>query len=238
MTSPGCSPRPAAGLLAPGRRHICSSPPLTNPRASGRLLYAQSARSGLAELAEFCREATRKAYPNEAIEFLGIVGSAHDLPDLQRAATNLTTSTAALNGLGRLGLTAAVPFLLEHLSDSELADCAAAAIERITGQEVLRGPSPEPPPQLTEDERDLWEPKPPVDVPRAREWWNANAARFDPAKRYQAGLCVSDDPLGPVFDQLPLAFRYDVYLRERALTPGTPDWELETWPWKQKCPGP
>ena len=43
--------------------------------------------------------------------------------------------------------------------------------------------------------------------------------------------------LGPVFDQLPLAIRYDVYLRERALTPGTPDWELETWTWQQKNPG-
>jgi len=37
--------------------------------------------------------------------------------------------------------------------------------------------------------------------------------------RYQAGLCISDDPLGLVFGQLPLAIGYDVYLRERALTP-------------------
>ena len=41
---------------------------------------------------------------------------------------------------------------------------------------------------------------------------------------------------GPLFDQLPLAIRYDIYLRERALTPGTPDWELETWTWKQTNP--
>lgn len=85
--------------------------------------------------------------------------------------------------------------------------------------------------------RDPFGPKPLVDVPRARDWWKANATRFDPAKRYQAGLCVSDAPLGPVFDQLPLTIRYDVYLCERALTPGTPDWELETWMWKQKNPG-
>ena len=72
---------------------------------------------------------------------------------------------------------------------------------------------------------------------RVRDWWKANAARFDPAKRYQTGLNVSDDPLGPVFDQLPLGSRYDVFLRERALTPGTPDWELEMrWTWKQRNP--
>lgn len=66
-----------------------------------------------------------------------------------------------------------------------------------------------------------------MDVPRARDWWKANAARFDSAKRYQTGLNVTDAPLGPVFDPSPLAIRYDIYLRERALTPGTPDWELE-----------
>ena len=158
---------------------------------------------------------------------------------LQRAAQRTTdpaTAKAAMNGLGRLGLPAAGPFLLEFLTHPELADCAAAAIERITGQPVPRGAPPEPPPGLTEDKLDLWEPKPTVDAPRARDWWQANTARFDPAKRYQAGLRVSDAPLGPVFDRLPLAIRYDVYLRERALTPGTPDWELETWTWKQKKP--
>ncbi len=163
------------------------------------------------------------------------VGSGPQSPSGQETRA-LEVGKAALNGLGRLGLPAAVPFLLEFLSHPELADSAAAAIERITGQEVPRGAPPEPPPGLTEDELDLWEPKPPVDAPRARDWWRASAAHFDPAKRYQTGLCVSDTPLGPVFDQLPLAIRYDVYLRERALTPGTPDWELETWTWRQRNP--
>ena len=113
---------------------------------------------------------------------------------------------------------------------------AASAFWRITGQELPRGTAPEPRPGLSEDELDLWDPQPPVDVPRTHDWWKSNAARFNPAKRYQAGLDVSDAPLGPVFDQLPLAIRYDVHLRERALTPGTPDWELETWTWKQKNP--
>ena len=119
---------------------------------------------------------------------------------------------------------------------SELADCAFAASERITDQEVPRGSASESPPGLTKDELDLWEPQPSVDLPRARDWWKSNAVRFDPAKRYQTGLNVSDAPLGPVFDQFSLAIRYDIYLHERALTPGTPDWELETWTWKQKNP--
>ena len=40
----------------------------------------------------------------------------------------------------------------------------------------------------------------------------------------------------PGFDPWPSAIHYDVYLRERDLTPGTPGWELETWTWKQKNP--
>ncbi len=210
-----------------------------SPRVREAALRA-SARCGLPDLPAFCREATLKAAPHEAIEFLGVVGSPEDLPRLQRAAqsaADLAVAKAALNGLGRLALPAAVPFLLEFLDHAELAECAVAAIERITGEQVPRGKPPaEPPPNLTEDELDFWEPIAPIDVPRARDWWKANAARFNPAKRYQAGLIVSDDPLGPVFDQLPLAVRYDVYLRERALTPGTPDWELETWPKYQRNP--
>ena len=210
-----------------------------SPRVREAALRA-SARCGLPELPAFCREATLNSSPLEAIEFLGVVGCQEDLSLLQRTVKSSTdpgTTKAALNGLGRLGFPAAVPFLLEFLSHPELADWAAAAIERITGQPVPRGTPPDPPPGLTEDELDLWEPMAPVNEPGARDWWKSNAARFNLSKRHQAGLNVSDAPLGSVFDQLPLAIRYDVYLRERALTPGTPDWELETWTWKQRNPG-
>jgi hypothetical protein len=198
-----------------------------------------SARCGLPELPALCREAASQMNPREleTIEFLGVVGSREDLSLLRRTASDPLTAMAALAALGRLGLPASVPMLLEFLSAPETADCAAAAIERIAGQQVPRGARPDPLAGLTEDELDLWEPKPPVDVARANDWWKSNAARFDPNKRWQAGLCVSDDPLGVVFDQLPLGIRYDVYLRQRVLVPGTPDWELETWSWKQKNPG-
>ena len=195
-----------------------------------------SARSGLRELRAFCREATERGGAAEAVEFLGVVGSIDDLARLRRVVANPGLAKAVVGGLGRLGLPAGVPVLLDCLNSPDLVEPAAAAIQRITGLEVPRGALPEPPPELTEDELDFWEPVAPVDVSATREWWQANASRFDPEKRWQFGLCVSDDPLGAVFDQLPLCVRYDVYLRERALTPGTPDWELETWSWKQKNP--
>jgi len=207
-----------------------------SPRVREAALRA-SARCGLLELSAVCREATINSAPLEAIEFLGVVGSPEDLSSLKRAASNPAAANAALKGIGRIGLPASVPYLLDLMASAELAEPAAFALWRITGQQVPRGPTPAPPADLSEDELDLWEPKPPVDVPRAHAWWIANESRFDPAKRYQCGLNISNDPLGLVFDQLPLSIRYDVYLRERALTPGTPDWELETWTWNQKNPG-
>jgi hypothetical protein len=122
------------------------------------------------------------------------------------------------------------------MASEDLVQPAAQAFWRITGQEAPRGPEPEPPPGMTEDELDFWEPLAALDATGARHWWRDHEAGFDRAKRYQIGLCVADDPLGPVFDELPLVIRYDVYLRERALIPATPDWELETWSWQQRRP--
>ena len=95
------------------------------------------------------------------------------------------------------------------------------------GQFVPTFASLKPPPGLMGDELDMWEPKPRVAASRARDWWKANAARFAPAKLCQASFCVSDGPLVSVFDPLPLAFRYHVYLREWVLTPGTPEGKVE-----------
>lgn len=195
-----------------------------------------SARSGLLGLREVCRQAASLLKSSEAISFLGVVGSREDLQLLQSAVNTPAVAESALAGLGRLGFSGSIPFLLEAMESPALAELAAGAFWRITGQKVERGPAPEPPPGLTEDELDFWEPQPPIDQVRTREWWIANALRFDSAKRYQVGFNVTDDPLGPVFDQLPLGIRYDVFLRERALTSGTPDWELETWTWKQRNP--
>src|SRR5262249_46663787 len=157
------------------------------------------------------------------IEFLGVVGSRDDLTRLQgiatgsgHGATELPMANAGVVALGRLGFVGAIPTLLYLLDESDLSEAAASAIARIVGEDVPRGVLPAPPPGMSDDDLDAWEPVAPIDTPRAREWWAAHAPRFDPKKRYQSGLCVSDDPLGPVFDQLPPAVRNDLYLRQRA----------------------
>ena len=172
----------------------------------------------------------------EAIEFLGVVAKPADVGLLAGLLEHETHATSAVRGLGRCGWPAAAPLLLEVLKNEALAEDAATAFQRIAGLELPRGPLPAPPTGLTEDELDLWEPVPPVDAAAARAWWRGESPRFDQGKRYQAGLCVSDNPLGGVFDQLPMASRYDVYLRERALVTGVPDWELETWWQQQRVP--
>jgi hypothetical protein len=197
-----------------------------------------SARCGLAESTVICRSAASDAGPAvaEAVAFLGVLGFQEDLPRLLHLTSSPELAEAAVAGLGRLGFTGGMPSLLDLLNDPLLAESAARAVERITGRPVLRGDPPQPPPGLSEDELDLWEPVRPIDMTRTRDWWKATEAGFDPNERWQWGLCVSDDPLGPIFEQLPLCIRYDVYLRQRASVRNTPDWELETWSWKQKDP--
>jgi hypothetical protein len=199
-----------------------------------------SARCGHDELLAICRSAadhaTEQAASLEAIEFLGVVGSHEDLPRLRRAASTPATAKSGVIALGRLGLVGAMPTLLYLLDEPELVEIAASAITRITGEDLPRGTAPPPPSGLSEDDLDLWEPVAPVDATRAREWWATRAPHVDPAKRYQSGVCVSDDPVGPAFDRMSLAIHRDLYLRQRALLAGTPDWELETWPWRHKSP--
>ena len=195
-----------------------------------------SARSGLPQLAAVCRGAVAQGGPAEAIAFLGVVGGTEDVDRLLHAATHRRTAVAAVRALGRLGSPAAVPALLYCLGESRTTAAAVAAILRVTGEDVPRGAPEPPPPGLTEDQLDEWEPHAPIDLGAAAAWWRDAAPRYDPARRYQHGLCVSDDPLG-VLDRLPLDVRTEVYLRERALAPGTPDWELETWPWRQRGAG-
>jgi hypothetical protein len=172
------------------------------------------------------------------IEFLGVVGNQDDLPRLQRLATGADAELAqsAIAALGTLGLVAALPTLLYLLDEPQRAESAASAIERISGEQVPRGAAPAPPENLSEEELDLWEAEAPIDVGATREWWSSRAPRFDPRKRYQVGVNVTDNALGPAFDQLPQRLRRAVYLRERAFTKDAPDWELDTWPRRQRNP--
>ena len=204
-----------------------------------RAAWRASARRGLAELLPFCRDVVGTGDAT-ALEFLGVIGSPEDLPLFVRAVDNSQNAQAAVDGLGKLAPIAAIPFLIETLEDTKLAESAASAIERITGTTVMRGEVPDGPPAgLTEDELDIWEARGPIDVDATRQWWRSDAHRFEAGNRWQAGLNVSRDTLrDEIFERLPLRLRYDSFLRERALRPATtPDWELETWLPMQKDPG-
>ena len=198
-----------------------------------------AAKHGMRGLANLCRARAAGNPPClDSIRFLGVVGSGDDLEQLFQLTRNPLTSTPAIQAIGALGLPSSIPQLLQLLGEPTLNDAAALAIERITGFSVPRGDVPEPPPDATEDELDFWAP-PAVAISKpACEWWQENSSSFTDGKRYQAGICVSDDPLGIHFNDLPYEVRCDVYLRERA-TQGNriPDWELETWPWHQRNPG-
>jgi hypothetical protein len=196
-----------------------------------------AARRRMPELVSLCRMVAQRddAAAADAISFLGVIGSLEDLDLLQSAAAKRPTAKAALLGIGKLGHLEAIPFLLETLAQSDLSEWAAGSIERIVGGKVPRGLPPPMPPHLTEDEMDVWEAVAPVDPEAAAHWWRSRKHLFVPGGRWQCGVCVSDQPLREVvFDNLPLTVRYDVYLRERALVAGTPDWEMETWVWDQK----
>jgi HEAT repeat protein len=208
-----------------------------SPAVKGSALK-NAARSGFRGVLDFCRSAPDEPSMRHCIEFLGVVGTHDDLPRLQRLATggDSTLARSAIVALGKLGLVAALPTLLYLLDESQLAKSAATAIERISGEHVPRGAAPPPPENLSEEELDVWEPEAPIDVGAAREWWSSRAPHFDPKKRYQAGVNVTDDALGSAFDQLPQRLRRDVYLRERALAKNAPDWELDTWPRRQRNP--
>jgi uncharacterized protein (TIGR02270 family) len=197
-----------------------------------RVFWRSLARSGDASITNRCRQRSVQDQPcHDAIRFLGVVGSAQDIPLLMKLAQSENTSQPAIHALGILGSSEVIPELIHLLREPSTAQSAANALERITGRMVPRSDPPPPPEHLTEEELDFWfHPGDPI-PDAAEEWWQQNRYYFERGKRYQAGLCLSDDPLGPVFDQLPDDVRRDIYLRQRVLQfELTPDWELETWP--------
>ncbi len=190
-----------------------------------------SARIGLIGLDAQCREAatgTRKPIP-EALAFLGVVGTARDLPILQRAMARPELARAALAGMGILGSTAAIPVLLDAMENDLLAPAAGKAFARITGATDIGSAAAVPPPAGSQ-QADMETPEgpPPPDPTKAREWWETEKGRFASEGRWQSGFEVSKAPLGEHFNELPLETRLDLYLgvcfRE---TPRPADRELE-----------
>lgn len=197
-----------------------------------------AARFGLPELSERCVAMSTGQRPClNAIRFLGVVGDHEDFGLLRQLAETDSTASAAVEAMGILGAAELIPDIVAAVSHPLTSHTAAAAIERISGRSLPRSAPPEPPAHLTEEELDFWfHPGEPV-AEAAEEWWQQSATDFQSGKCYQAGRCVSDDPLGPGFNDLPDEVRRDLYLRQRARDyQNTPDWELETWPRHQRIP--
>jgi len=203
----------------------------TDPKIK-KAFWQAMARSGHPEIVNVCRQRCIQKQPcHDAIRFMGVIGSPQDHSLLRQLASGESTATAAIEAMGILGATELIPDIVTAIDNPLTSQAAAVAIERISGRMVPRSDPPPPPDHLTEEELDFWfHPGDPVPG-AAHQWWKQSRYDFDAGKRYQAGRCVSDDPLGAIFDELPDELRRDVYLRERALNfKQTPDWELETWP--------
>ncbi|MEQ1827168.1 MAG: hypothetical protein ABL921_14530, partial [Pirellula sp.] len=198
-----------------------------------------AARLRLQGLGDMCRTRAVAAKPClESIRFLAVCGTEADSRLLIQLTKNESTAVAAVQAMGGIGTPVLIPYLLELLSDPVLGDPAAIALERIAFFSAPRGDAPEPPPHASEEVLDFWNPpSPPIPGP-AFDWWNEHKSDFQAGKQYQAGICVSENPLGEHFDNLPDEVRYDLYLRAHALgAVSVPDWELETWPQHERNPG-
>jgi hypothetical protein len=187
-----------------------------------------AARIGLPGLPALCRRLARgaRAVP-EAVEFLGVIGGAEDLPGLRGALAEPALARAALAGLGALGNVAGVPLLLDAMATPALARAAGAAFARITGIEDLAAPGPVSAPTAEIEADDVAE-APAPDPARARAAWERLRGRLRAEGRWQAGVEVTTLELARALRELRLATRRDVYLALRARDPaGTPDLELE-----------
>jgi len=196
-----------------------------------RAALETSAHIGLPGLAQICRQAAvRSTNPSSAaVAFLGVLGEDQDVALMRQAIDRPDLAQAALAGLGALGRSSAIPVVLDAMRHPELALAAGEAFRRITGAEDIDASAPLPHPEgLSAEEVELAEPVTPPDPDKAREWWEREKGRFHAEGRWQIGLEVSKTPLGGVFNQLPLAFRRDVYVGLRAGdAANTPDIELE-----------
>ena len=123
--------------------------------------FETSARVGLPGLASLLRRyATQEPTPiPEALVFLGVLGDPQDQSLLEFALRRPPLARAALDGLGALGRAAAVPNLLKAMTGPTLAPDAGRAFVRLTGATGIEADQPlPPPPDLPEEEHELWDP--------------------------------------------------------------------------------
>lgn len=219
----------AAGRFGgPWLRDAFEAAQASESAALRRAALRASARMGEAAVVTYCRTAQTP----DALAFLGVVGDADDRPLLESAVRRGGPSaTGALAGLGALGAIDAMPLLLDAMTDDALAHAAGRAFTRITGFGDIEAATPPPAPiDLDDDAIDDSEDGPPPDPAKARAWWERASHRFTREGRWQSGLDVSRDPLGPHFDALPLETRLALYLGERVRdVEVAPEQELEAY---------
>ncbi len=177
-----------------------------------RAALETSARLSLRGLLEACRDAAyREADPSlVALAFLGVIGDAGEVQDLQRALERPDLAPAALAALGALGSPQGVPAILDALGDPLLAHAAAGAFLRITGAEDVKGEPAAPPAELDEAEAEFWDEHVPAEAALARRWWQENAARFTDGIRWQQGVAESETITAP---ETAMGVRRDAWLR-------------------------
>jgi hypothetical protein len=140
------------------------------------------------------------AFSHELLPYLAALGDTPDVPVLARLLEAGPTASAA-RALGRIGLAAHVPALLDALAivgDETTSIAVAEALDQICGawlrEEVLVVGEPDATPETIE--------RTSLDPHRWRDWWTEHGHRFDPRLCYRRGrpsepLALVDELLDP-----------------------------------------
>jgi uncharacterized protein (TIGR02270 family) len=156
------------------------------PEQAGPLAWA-ALLLGSRRALTFCRQlCTSGVPPPEIPRLLALAGDAQELLVLRRLCTRPGLAEAALEALGLLGLSTAVPELLEHLEakDPRHRQAAASALG------LLSGAGPELKVQVAagEDEEEgraseQWS----TDLQAWRRWWEIHGRHFEGGQRWRHG---------------------------------------------------
>ncbi|MCK6434246.1 MAG: hypothetical protein L6Q68_14625 [Aquabacterium sp.] len=184
--------------------------------------WAAAAWTGQAQALPRLREATEQGDPC-ALHWLAVVGSAGDVPLVQRAALALNDAPACCRVLARLGHPSGLNALVRWMNNDDIVRAAAAgeAFERITGIEVHGERRTFP---VTEDadefDREMaplvWMP----DVAKARALMDRHGHDWAAGERWCQGQRLDAAPSRELLAGVDLELRWDI--GARAALAGTP----------------
>ncbi len=192
-----------------------------------------SVRSGLPDVAGFCRTATLDAdAPSlDALGFLGVVGDAQDRALLEACARDAECAATAIGALGGLGRLPAVPLLIEIMGqEGDNAFLAAEAFKRISGlADVSKEKGPPPPIDEADVDAEFEEDMPPPDPEIAAAWWRDHGESLDQEARWLGGANVQAlDEYASLIAEASMENRRDLILGAAAAgVPGAAECEYE-----------